>query len=133
MRTLFERLVPLHQWALERSLSRAPAHGLKHSASNGNLIRIKAEQARRIAANIAKLPELLDKPESASGETRGRGGLGALMRGPISEAVIIVILGFLMGGIPAAVVHFMIDSKWPSPAVSLSRDPSASKAPLTSQ
>jgi len=60
-------------------------------------------------------------------------GLGVLMRGPISEAVIIVILGFLIGGIPAAVIHFMIDSKWPSPAVSLSRDPGASKAPLTSQ
>jgi hypothetical protein len=40
------------------------------------------------------------------------------MRGPISEAVIIVILGFLIGGIPAAVIHFMIGSKWPSPAVS---------------
>src|SRR5215467_11701653 len=37
--------------------------------------------------------------------------LGAPMRGPISEAVIIVILGFLIGGIAAAVVHFMIDSK----------------------
>jgi len=33
------------------------------------------------------------------------------MRGSISEAVIIVILGFLIGGIAAAVVHFMIDSK----------------------
>jgi hypothetical protein len=33
------------------------------------------------------------------------------MRGPISEAVIIVILGFLIGSIAAAVVHFMIDSK----------------------
>jgi hypothetical protein len=49
------------------------------------------------------------------------------MRGPISEAVIIVILGFLIGGIPAAVIYFMIDSKWPSPAVSLSRDPGAPK------
>jgi len=38
------------------------------------------------------------------------------MRGPISEAVIIVILGFLIGGIAAAVVHFMIDSKWPPAA-----------------
>jgi hypothetical protein len=28
------------------------------------------------------------------------------MRGPISEAVIIVVLGFLIGGIAAAVVHF---------------------------
>jgi hypothetical protein len=53
--------------------------------------------------------------------------------GPISEAIIIVILGFLIGGIPAAVIHFMIDSRWPSPAVSFSRDPGASKAPLTSQ
>ena len=57
-------------------------------------------------------------------------GLGVLMRGPISEAVIIVILGFLIGGIPAAVIYFMIE---PSPAVSHSRDPGAPKAPLTSQ
>ena len=42
--------------------------------------------------------------------------MGALMRGPISEAVIIVILGFLIGAIPAAVIHFTIDSKWPRPA-----------------
>jgi hypothetical protein len=28
------------------------------------------------------------------------------MRGPISEAIIIVVLGFLIGGIAAAVVHF---------------------------
>jgi hypothetical protein len=38
------------------------------------------------------------------------------MRGPISEEVIIVILGYLIGCIPAAVIHFMIDSKWPSSA-----------------
>jgi hypothetical protein len=43
------------------------------------------------------------------------------MRGPISEAVIIVILGFLIGGIPAAVIHFMIDSEWP-PAPAVIRD-----------
>ena len=67
------------------------------------------------------------------GEARGGAGLGVLMRGPISEAVIIVILGFLIGGIPAAVIHFMIDSKWPSHATSLSGHPGASKAPLTSQ
>jgi hypothetical protein len=29
------------------------------------------------------------------------------MRGPISEAVIIVILGFLIGGITAAIVQFI--------------------------
>jgi len=28
------------------------------------------------------------------------------MRGPISEAVIIVVFGFLIGGIAAAIVHF---------------------------
>jgi hypothetical protein len=28
------------------------------------------------------------------------------MRAPISEAVIIVILGFLIGLIPAAIIHF---------------------------
>ena len=49
------------------------------------------------------------------------------MRGPISEAVIIIIFGFLIGGIPAAVIHFMIDSKWPPPTASFSRDPSPSK------
>ena len=49
------------------------------------------------------------------------------MRGPISEAVIIVILGFLVGGIPAAVIHHMIDSKWPSSATSPSGYPKASK------
>jgi len=38
------------------------------------------------------------------------------MRGPISELVIIVVLGLLIGGIPAAVIHFMIDSKWPATA-----------------
>jgi hypothetical protein len=49
------------------------------------------------------------------------------MRGPISEAVISVMLGFLIGGIPAAVVHFMIDSKWPPAAASISRHPDLSK------
>jgi hypothetical protein len=49
------------------------------------------------------------------------------MRGPISEAVIIVILGFLIGAIPAAVVHFMIDIKWPPAPASLSRHPGLSK------
>jgi hypothetical protein len=28
------------------------------------------------------------------------------MRGPISEAVIIVVLGFLIGGVAAAIIHF---------------------------
>ena len=42
--------------------------------------------------------------------------LEALMRGPISEAVIIVILGFLIGGTATAVIHFMTDSKWPPAA-----------------
>jgi hypothetical protein len=30
------------------------------------------------------------------------------MRAPISEAVIIVTLGFLIGGIAAAIIHFAI-------------------------
>jgi uncharacterized membrane protein len=47
------------------------------------------------------------------------------MRGPISEAVIIVILGFLIGGISGAVVHFMIDSSWPPAA--------ATYAPISGQ
>ena len=49
------------------------------------------------------------------------------MRGPISEAVIIIILGFLIGSIPAAVIHYMIDSKWPTTATSLSGNTGASK------
>jgi hypothetical protein len=85
------------------------------------------------AASWATALLLKVKNPKAPAIKRGRRRLGALMRGPISEAVIIVILGFLIGGIPAAVIPFMIDSKWPSPAVSLSRDPGASKAPLTSQ
>jgi hypothetical protein len=32
---------------------------------------------------------------------------GALMRGPISEAVIVVALGFLIGGIAEAINHFL--------------------------
>jgi hypothetical protein len=54
------------------------------------------------------------EPESASGETRGRGGLGALMRGPIFEAVIIVALGFLIGGIAAAIIQFGVEPQSPS-------------------
>jgi hypothetical protein len=50
------------------------------------------------------------EPESASGETRGRRGSGALMRGPISEAIIIVALGFFIGGIAGAIIHFTFDS-----------------------
>jgi hypothetical protein len=30
------------------------------------------------------------------------------MRAPISEAVIIVILGFLIGGIASAIIHFAV-------------------------
>jgi hypothetical protein len=30
------------------------------------------------------------------------------MRAPISEAVIIVVLGFLIGGIAAAIIHFAV-------------------------
>jgi hypothetical protein len=48
--------------------------------------------------------------ESASGEARGGGRLGALMRGPISEAIIIVALGFFIGGIAGAIIHFTFDS-----------------------
>jgi hypothetical protein len=58
-------------------------------------------------ASLAALGEG-QKSESASGEARGRGGLGALMRAPISEAIIIVILGFLIGGIAAAIIHFAV-------------------------
>ena len=50
------------------------------------------------------------EPESASGKARGRRGLGTLMRGPISEAIIIVALGFFIGGIAGAIIHFTIDS-----------------------
>jgi hypothetical protein len=32
------------------------------------------------------------------------------MRGPISEAVIIVALGFFIGGIAGAIIHFTFDS-----------------------
>jgi hypothetical protein len=48
------------------------------------------------------------KSESASGEARSRRGLGTLMRAPISEAIIIVTLGFLIGGIAAAINHFAV-------------------------
>ena len=53
------------------------------------------------------------------------------MRGPISEAVIIVILGFLIGGIAAAVVHFMIDSKWPPAAAPYAGDRQPRYSPKT--
>jgi hypothetical protein len=46
------------------------------------------------------------KPESASSQARGRRGLGPLMR-PISEAVIVVLLGLLVGGVAAAVLYFV--------------------------
>jgi len=36
--------------------------------------------------------------------------LGPLIQGPISEAVIIVVLGFLIGGIAGAIIHFTFDS-----------------------
>jgi hypothetical protein len=32
------------------------------------------------------------------------------MRGPISEAIIIVALGFFIGGIAGAIIHFKFDS-----------------------
>jgi hypothetical protein len=32
------------------------------------------------------------------------------MRGPISEVVIIVILGFFIGGIAGAIIHFTFDN-----------------------
>ena len=32
------------------------------------------------------------------------------MRGPISEAIIIVALGFFIGGIAGAIIHFTFDS-----------------------
>jgi hypothetical protein len=49
------------------------------------------------------------KSERAGGQARGRGRLGPLkMRGPISEAVIIVVIGFLIGGVAAAIIHFVM-------------------------
>jgi hypothetical protein len=48
-------------------------------------------------------------PKAPGGEARGR-GLGALMRGPISEAIIIVALGFFIGGIAGGIIHFTFDS-----------------------
>jgi hypothetical protein len=36
------------------------------------------------------------------------------MRGPISEAVIIVALGFLIGGIAAAIIQFGVEPQSPS-------------------
>ena len=32
-----------------------------------------------------------------------------MMRGPISEAVIIVALGFFIGGMAGAIIHFTLD------------------------
>jgi hypothetical protein len=36
------------------------------------------------------------------------------MRGPISEAIIIVALGFLIGGIAAAIIQFGVEPQPPS-------------------
>jgi hypothetical protein len=36
--------------------------------------------------------------------------IGGAMRGPISEAIIIVALGFFIGGIAGAIIHFTFDS-----------------------
>ena len=36
-----------------------------------------------------------------------------MMRGPISEAIIIVTLGFFIGGIAGAIIHFTFDSSSP--------------------
>ena len=49
-------------------------------------------------------------PRLSRNEARGGGGSGALMRGPISEAIIIVALGFFIGGIAGAIIHFTFDS-----------------------
>ena len=55
----------------------------------------------------ALLFEQVALTRSASGDAPGGGGLETLMRGPISELVIIVILGFLVGCIGAALVQFI--------------------------
>jgi hypothetical protein len=48
--------------------------------------------------------------ESAGGKARGRGGLGMAPKGwrPIHEAVIIALLGFLIGIIAAATLYYFM-------------------------
>ncbi|MFY9898176.1 MAG: hypothetical protein WAK67_10320 [Xanthobacteraceae bacterium] len=50
------------------------------------------------------------KSESAGGKARGRGGLGMAPKGwrPIHEAVIIALLGFLIGIIAAATLYYFM-------------------------
>jgi hypothetical protein len=35
---------------------------------------------------------------------------GRQMRGPISEAVVVAIIGFVIGGIAGAIIHFTFDN-----------------------
>ena len=74
----------------------------------------KLEGGKPVAPFYVERPEPLQRYQARSpqrivaNDARSRGGLGALVRGPIAEAIIIVILGFLIGGIAAAIIHFAV-------------------------
>jgi ATP-dependent DNA ligase len=88
-------------------LRRSPIENRKHKLAK--LVRV---ETTRLALSLRAFTALGEGQKSgrARRDARGGGGLGALMRGPISEAVIIVVLGFLIGGIAGAIIHFTFDS-----------------------